>query len=90
LGQSPTNQVSGFLAVFQRAPRFLSTSVTGSKSLHIVTTTGDRTDAVLQASPDISGPIWTDVATNDSPGYSWTIDFPTASPSKRFFRAVAR
>ena len=90
LGQSPTNQVWGFFAAFQRGPAVLSTSVTASKSLQIVTTTGDRTDAVLQSSPAISNPTWTSIQTNDVPGYVWTTTVPGATLPQQFFRVVAR
>ncbi len=75
LGQSPTNQPNGFLAVFPRAPQFLSSTVTSPGTVRLVTTTGDRTETVLQSSPSVGSPVWTSIATNSgSVGFSWTMD----------------
>jgi hypothetical protein len=89
LGQSPTSQLTGFLAAFPRAPQITTSSLVGG-NIRIVTTTGDLTDVVIQATPDLAHPTWTDVATNGTPGFSWTNEVPTVSPNQRFFRTVAR
>ncbi|MEO6036487.1 MAG: hypothetical protein ABIQ35_14640, partial [Verrucomicrobiota bacterium] len=88
LGRAPTNTINSFLAVFSRAPQFIQRSLSPN-NIHLVTTTGDRTDAVLQAATDLAGP-WVSIATNDIPGFRWTVDYPTISPLQRFFRTVAR
>jgi hypothetical protein len=93
-GQSPTNQANGFFAAFHRAP-LPSISRSGA-NVQIITTTGDRTDAVLQATPSVASPVsWTSIATNtpatpDNPtGLRWTIVLP-ATPPQQFYRVVAR
>jgi len=88
LGQSPTNQPNGFLAVFSRAPQPALSRTTGN-NVQILTTTGDRTDAVLQTSPTTISPVWTSIATNDTPGFSWTVPIP-ATLSQQYFRVLAR
>jgi trimeric autotransporter adhesin len=87
MGQSPTNQASGFFAAFQRTPQ---TSIAKSgANVQIITTTGDRTDAVLQGSPSLSAPAWSSIQTNSTPGFSWTLSVPV-TPPQRYFRVVAR
>jgi hypothetical protein len=88
MGRFPTNQVSGFFSVFPRAPRILRTTLAGN-NLTLQYTTGDRTDAVLQATPQLENPDWVNIATNDIPGYSASHSVPV-TPGDRFFRAVAR
>jgi len=90
LGQSPTNMVSGFLAVFSRAPQLLSITLADPNTVQIITTTGDFTDAVIQSSPSPVKPVWTDVATNGAPGFWWTQDLPVTRPGNTYFRAVGR
>jgi hypothetical protein len=87
LGQSPTNQVTGFFAAFQRTPQ--TTIARSGANVQIFTTTGDRTDAVLQGTPSLGSPVWTSIDTNTSPGFSWTTSLP-ATPPQRYFRVVAR
>jgi hypothetical protein len=89
LGRYPTNQANGFLTVFSRAPQIIAISSTPTNTFRITTTTGDRTDAVIQAVTNL-GDTWENVATNTAPGSSWTMDFPIASPPMRFFRVGAR
>ncbi len=88
LGQSPTNEVDGFLAVFSRAPQ-ASISSTSGNAVQILTTTGDRTDAVLLSTTNLASPSWTSIATNDTPGSSWTVVLPTTRP-QQYFRVLAR
>jgi hypothetical protein len=90
LGRSPTNQVNGFLAVFNRAPKILRTTLVSPNTIRMLATAGDRTDVVIQASPDLENPNWVNVTTNDVPGFSWTADVPVGANPQRFFRAVAR
>jgi trimeric autotransporter adhesin len=87
LGQTPTNQVNGFFAAFQRTPQTIISK--SGANVQIVTTTGDRTDAVLQGSPSPSSPVWTSIATNNTPGFPWTQLVPV-TPPQRYFRVVAR
>jgi trimeric autotransporter adhesin len=89
IGRYPTNSPNGFLTVFSRAPVISSARKTQNNTIRLVTTTGDRTDAVIQASPDIVNPIWSSVATNDVPGYSWTAEVPATAP-QQFFRTISR
>ena len=89
MGRFPTNQVNGFFSVFSRAPLMLRTTLTTTNTIRLQTTTGDRTDAVLQATPQLENPDWVNIATNDIPGYSGTFEVPV-TPGSRFFRAVAR
>jgi hypothetical protein len=89
LGQSPTNQPYGFMAVFTRAPQFLATVRTSTNTIRMLTTTGDRNDAVLQATPDLVNTNWTSLDTNGTPGFSWTVEYPTTLP-QRYFRVIAR
>jgi len=88
LGQSPTNQPNGFLAAFQRAPQSTISKASGNL-VQILTTTGDRTDAVVQSSPTLVGPTWTSIATNDVPGFPWTLPVPATLP-QQYFRVIAR
>ena len=90
LGQSPTNMVSGFLAVFSRAPQILSITLADPSTVQITTTTGDFTDAVIQSSPSPVKPVWTDEATNGAPGFWWTQDLPVTRRGNSYFRAVGR
>jgi hypothetical protein len=89
LGRSPTNRVNGFFAVFPRAPRILSNSRAGAAAVQLLTTTGDRTDAVLQASPTAANPTWVSVKTNDVPGFSWTVEQPVTAGAGAFYRVSA-
>lgn len=89
LGRYPTNQVNGFLTVFSRAPQIIAISSTPANTFRITTTTGDRTDAVIQAVTNAGDP-WQNIATNTSPGSAWTLVFPTASTPNQFFRVGAR
>lgn len=89
LGRYPTNSPSGFLAVFPRGPWISGITSTPNNTVKVTTTTGDRIDAVLQATGDLSSPGWTNVATNEAPGYSWTAEVPMNSP-RQFIRAIAR
>ena len=87
LGQSPTNQANGFFAAFERTPQ--TTISKSGANVQIVTTTGDRTDAVLQATPSLSSPAWANIDTNSTPGFPWTMSLPATLP-QRYFRVVAR
>jgi trimeric autotransporter adhesin len=87
LGQSPTNQVSGFFAVFNRTPQLLIKRSTPG-NIQIDFTTGDRADAVLQGTTNLGGSVWTDIATY-GPGFPQSAVLPTTSP-RQFFRVVAR
>src|ERR1039458_4101739 len=86
-GQSPTNQANGFFAAFERSPQ--TTISKSGGNVQIVTTTGDRTDAVLQGTPSLGNSVWTSIDTNSTPGFSWTKTLPATSP-RQFFRVVAR
>jgi hypothetical protein len=86
-GQSPTNEPDGFFAVFERTPQ--TTISRSGSNVQIVTTTGDRTDAVLQGTPSLASPVWTDIVTNDTPGFPWTNSFPI-TPPQQYFRVVAQ
>lgn len=88
-GRSPTNSPSGFLAVFPRGPNITRFTRIAGGNMRLVTTTGDRTDAVIEASSSPSGAAWTPIATNELPGFAWTIDLPLTQ-TNRFFRAVSR
>ncbi len=82
-------QPAGFFAAFSRAPQFLSSSMADPVTAQFTTTTGDRTDVVIQSSPDLkNGGTWTSIATN-SPAFYWTFQVPATDP-KAFFRAVSR
>jgi hypothetical protein len=86
MGQYPANRVTGFFAAFSRAPQV---AVSGNGAgVQIVSTTGDRTDAVLQGTPRLPASTWTNIATN-SPGFVWTNVVPAGSP-QQFFRVIAR
>jgi len=87
LGQSPTNQADGFFAVFERTPQ--TTISKSGGNVQIVTTTGDRTDAVLQGTTNLVSSVWTNIDTNTNPGFSWTTSLPI-TPPRQFFRVVAR
>jgi hypothetical protein len=89
LGRYPTNQVNGFLMVYSRAPQILQILNTPTNTFQITTTTGDRTDAIIQAITNLGDP-WQSVATNTVPGFQWTMQFPSASPPTQFFRVGAR
>jgi hypothetical protein len=86
-GQSPTNQANGFFAAFQRTPQ--TTVSRSGGNAQIITTTGDRTDAVLQATPSLISPVWSNIDTNSTPGFVWTTSQPATLP-QRYFRVVAR
>jgi hypothetical protein len=62
---------------------------TDPNTLCITTTTGDRSETVLQTCSDLASGSWTNMATNDSPGFIWTVSMPVA-PGNAFFRALAR
>jgi hypothetical protein len=82
------NQALGFFAAFSRAPEFLSASQIDPITVQFVTTTGDRTDVVIQWSPDLRSGVWTNISTN-TPGFSWTFQLPMTT-SQGYLRAVAR
>lgn len=87
LGRAPTLRGIGYLAAYNRSPAFTSNRIANGM-LTMETTTGDRTSAVLQSSPDLK--TWTDVAINDNPGYRWSIEQPIeAGVRSRFFRVRA-
>lgn len=88
LGRSPTNRIGGFVSVFPRGPRFTKASL-ASGALKMETTTGDRYEAVLQSAPTPQSAVWTSIATNDFPGFSWSVDAP-ATEARQFFRVIAR
>lgn len=87
-GRSPTNSASGFLAVFPRGPKITRFGRIAGGNMRLVTTTGDRTDAVIEFASTPYGSPWTPMATNDFPGFSWTYEFPTAT-TNRFYRVVS-
>jgi trimeric autotransporter adhesin len=87
LGQSPTNQVNGFFAVFNRTPQLLIKRSTPG-NIQIDFTTGDRADAVLQGTTNLAGSVWTDIATY-GPGFPQSAVLPTTLP-RQLFRVVAR
>jgi hypothetical protein len=87
LGQSPTNQPDGYFTVFDRAPQ--TTISRSGVNAQITTTTGDRTDAVLQASPTLINPVWANIDTNTNPGFSWTRPVQNTL-TQQYFRVVAR
>lgn len=85
LGQSPTNQVNGFFAAYNRAPVVsIKKGTPGNVQLDL--TTGDRTDAVLQGTTNLVNSAWTDLQTY-GPGFGQTLIVPVQS--KQFFRMVA-
>jgi len=86
LGQSPTNQIFGFFAAFERAPQLqINNSTPGSVQIDL--TTGDRADAVLQGATHLANPDWTDLQTY-APGYPQSVILPTPLPQQSF-RVVA-
>ncbi|HVM48036.1 MAG TPA: hypothetical protein VMU04_08415 [Candidatus Acidoferrum sp.] len=86
-GQSPTNQADGYFAVFSRAPQ--TTISKSGANVQITSTTGDRTDAVLQAAPSLKNPVWASIDTNSNPGFVWTRLVPI-TPPQQYLRVVAR
>ena len=89
-GTSSAKQLNPFLAAFPRAPQIVATSLTSTNTIRMVATTGDLHDTVIQATPNLLNPEWTNIATNPAPGFWWNVEFTSASPQNRFFRAVAR
>ena len=87
MGQSPTNQVNGFFTAFDRAPQLLTKRSTPG-NIEIDFTTGDRAGAVLQGTPGLANPAWTDITTY-GPGFPQSAVLPTTSPSQ-YFRVVAQ
>jgi hypothetical protein len=90
LGQSPTNQVNGFFAAYNRAPQ-ISIKKSTPGNVQIDLTTGDRTDAVLQGTTNLTSPVWSDIATY---GQGSGVGFPQsqvlpATPPQQFFRVKA-
>jgi len=79
---------SGFFAAFSRAPQFFGATVIDPSTVQFSLTTGDRTDVVLQWSPDLKSGVWTNINTN-SPGFNWTFQVDLSDP-QGFLRAVAR
>jgi hypothetical protein len=82
------SQPYGFFAAFSRAPQFVGATQVDPATLQFSTTTGDRTDAVIQWTSDLTSGLWTNISTN-SPGFVWTFQLPLTSPVG-FLRAVAR
>jgi trimeric autotransporter adhesin len=81
-------QPYGFFAAFSRAPAFLSATQFDPATLQFTTSTGDRTDVVIQWTTNLKNGIWTNIATN-SPGFAWTFQLPITGTTG-FLRAVAR
>lgn len=87
LGRTPEVYTIGYLAAYYRAPVFTTNSLVGGK-LKMESTTGDRIAAILQGSPDFK--TWSNVATNDNPGYRWSIEQTIQTEARtRFFRVRA-
>jgi len=86
MGDGTTIRTHGFFAAFQRAPQM---SILGSGgNFEIVTSTGDRTDAVLQAASTLTSPTWIDIATN-APGF-WCTNVIRATSPQEYFRVISR
>jgi hypothetical protein len=87
VGTSPSTYPLGYFAVHQRAPLALSSLVSGD-TLTLSTTTGDRTLAILEATTNLKSGSegWAPLATNELPGYVWTLDLPVGPAPEHFFR----
>jgi hypothetical protein len=86
LGQSPTNQVYGFFAAFDRTSQMQVQSSTPG-NIQINFTTGDFNEAVLQGTTSLKNPVWTDLQTF-APGFPQSVILPDTSP-QQFFRVKA-
>ncbi len=90
LGRSPTNYLNGFLAAYKRAPSILAHHRLTTGNLHILASTSDRSEAVLQAASDLRLLNWQDIATNSEPGAVWSTEMPIEATGNKFFRVIAR
>jgi hypothetical protein len=87
LGQSPTNQVNGFFAAYNRAPQIsIKKSTPGNIELDL--TTGDTTDALLLGTTNLASSVWNTLQTY-GPGFPQTLIMPTTPPAQ-FFRMEAQ
>jgi len=87
LGQSPTNQVHGFFAAYQRAPQLsIKNSTPGNVELDF--TTGDRADAVLLGTTNLNSAVW-NVLQTYGPGFAQSLIVP-ATPPSQFYQVGAQ
>ena len=91
LGQSPTNQVNGFFAAYNRAPQ-LSIKKSAPGNIELDFTTGDTTDALLLGTTNLASSVWNVLQTY---GQGSGVGFPQsqvlpATPPAQFFRVEAQ
>jgi hypothetical protein len=87
LGQSPTNQVNGFFAAYNRAPQIsIKRSTPGNIELDL--TTSDTTDALLLGTTNLASSVWNTLQTY-GPGFPQSLILP-ATPPQQFFRVEAQ
>jgi hypothetical protein len=87
LGQSPTNQVNGFFAAYNRAPQ-LSIKKSTPGNIELDLTTGDRAGALLLGTTNLASSVW-NVLQTFGPGFPVSVVLP-APPPQQFFRAEAQ
>ena len=76
----------GYFAAYRRAPVITKCRAEGATFV-IESTSGDRNVAVLHRSPNLTH--WERVATNDVPGFSWTVEQPVTAGAGAFYRVSA-
>jgi hypothetical protein len=87
LGQSPTNQVNGFFAAYNRAPQ-LSIKKSTPGNIELDLTTGDRAGALLLGTTNLASSVWNTLQTF-GPGFPQSVVLPT-TPPHQFFRVEAQ